>query len=62
VGYYSPAHWSKLSFEEHNQIHKDCNKQGKQGETKHNVAQVLFATDDTSKLTPNTTTQAGNAF
>jgi uncharacterized membrane protein YgcG len=59
-GYYSPADWSKLSFEERDQIRKDRDKRGEQGGTKRSVAQVSFATDDTSELTPNT--QAGNAF
>jgi hypothetical protein len=54
TGYYSPADWSKLSFKERDQIRKDCDEQGKQGGTKRSMAQVLFATDDTSKLTPNT--------
>jgi hypothetical protein len=62
TGYYSPADWSKFSFEERNQICKDHDKRGEQGGTKCSVAQVSFAMDDTSKLTPNMNTQAGNAF
>jgi phage terminase small subunit len=62
TGYYSPADWSKLSFKERDQIRKDHDKRGKQGGTKRSVAQVLFLMDDTSKLTPNTNIQAGNAF
>jgi hypothetical protein len=33
TGYYSPADWSKLSFEERNKICKDRNKKGKPGGT-----------------------------
>jgi hypothetical protein len=53
------ADWSKLSFKERDQIRKDHDKQGG---TKCSVAQVSFATDDTSELTHNTNSPAGNTF
>jgi hypothetical protein len=33
AGYYSPADWSKLSFEERDKIRKDCDKKGEPGGT-----------------------------
>jgi hypothetical protein len=71
-GYYSPAEWSKLSFDERDKIRKDRDIKGEQGGTKRNISDIsvdqvkaiLSAlqkdTNDTSTESPSL--QAGNAF
>lgn len=40
TGYYSPADWSKLSFEERDKIRKDRDKKGEQGGTKRTIGDL----------------------
>jgi hypothetical protein len=61
TGFYSPADWGKLSFEERDKIRKERDKRGELGGSKRNVSQLSVDTEDTtSEMTPNT--QAGNSF
>ena len=40
-GYYSPADWNKLSFEERDKIHKECKEKSDQsGANKHNLGKI----------------------
>ena len=75
-GYYSPADWNKLSFEERDKIRKDRDSKGEQGGTKRNISDISVdqvtaiisalqkgttSTDDDTRTTP-PNNQAGNAF
>jgi hypothetical protein len=40
TGYYSPADWNKLSYEERDKIRKERDKKGEQGGTKRNVSDI----------------------
>lgn len=77
-GYYSPADWSKLSFEERDKIRKDRDKKGEQGGTKRSIGDIsveqVTAIIGAMQKVPTTvtfsdessatppSTQAGNAF
>ena len=39
-GFYLMAEWNKLSFEEHDKIHKECDKKGEPGGTKHIIGDI----------------------
>ncbi len=39
-GYYSPAEWEKLSFEERDKICKERNRKGKQGGSKRSMTEM----------------------
>ena len=41
-GYYPPVEWNKLSFEKHNNIHKECKEKLDQqsGASKHNLGEI----------------------
>jgi hypothetical protein len=75
-GYYSPAEWNKLSFEERDKIRKERDKKGEQGGTKRTVGDISVehvtaiigamqqsqATETTDDTETTSNTQAGNAF
>jgi hypothetical protein len=75
-GYYSPAEWNKLSFEERDKIRKERDKKGEQGGTKRTVGDISVehvtaiigamqqsqATETTDDTETTSHTQAGNAF
>ena len=41
TNYYSPAKWNKLSFEEHDKIHKERDKKGEKGSSKRSIGDLL---------------------
>lgn len=77
TGYFSPAEWEKLSFEERNKIRKERDKKGEQGGSKRSISELTTkqlttalisslqkstnAAED-SNSTPTTSNTAGNAF
>lgn len=77
TGYFSPAEWEKLSFEERDKIRKERDKKGEQGGSKRSISELTTkqlttalisslqkstnAAED-SNSTPTTSNTAGNAF
>lgn len=78
TGYYSPADWNKLTYEERDKIRKERDKKGEQGGTKRNASDIsvnqaaaiiaALQNNPTSETSPSGSseetpdTQAGNAF
>ena len=76
-GFYPMAEWNKLSFEEHDKIHKEHDKKGEPGGTKciigdisiEHVTAIISAMQQVQSASPteeteltSNTTQAGNSF
>ena len=77
TGYFTPAEWNKLSFEERDKIRKERDKKGEQGGSKRAISELTTkqltttiissssiqkANSDETEETSKTSNSAGNSF